>query len=82
MPLHLVTVSKMLVVFAFLASYIYLLGLFGIGFFHSFIFKEDDDIILKHDSRMLTPCAQALNYTFVTSPPLALVIDKDDRGYN
>ncbi|XP_044488315.1 3-hydroxy-3-methylglutaryl-coenzyme A reductase 1-like [Mangifera indica] len=81
-PLHLVTLSEMIALVAFFASCIYLLGFFGIGFFHSFVLKEDDDsndVVLKHNSGKLTPCAQALDCTIVTSPPPALVTDGDDE---
>ncbi|XP_031267407.1 3-hydroxy-3-methylglutaryl-coenzyme A reductase 1-like [Pistacia vera] len=81
-PLHLVTLSEMLAIVAFFASFIYLLGFFGVGFFHSFILKEDDDsndVLLKHDSRKLTPCAQALDCTVFTSPSPPLVANEDDE---
>ncbi|KAI4375752.1 hypothetical protein MLD38_013579 [Melastoma candidum] len=75
-PLHLVTPSEMAAIVAFLASFIYLVGFFGVDFVHSLILRpaadvwataeeeedeeEDERFILKEDSRKV-PCGQALD---------------------
>ncbi|PIN14781.1 3-hydroxy-3-methylglutaryl-CoA (HMG-CoA) reductase [Handroanthus impetiginosus] len=72
-PLHVVTLSEISAIVAFVASFIYLLGFFGIGFVQSLIIPRashdeilDDDeimddfdrVMLKEDSRP-APCAAA-----------------------
>ncbi|KAI3446361.1 hypothetical protein Pfo_003026 [Paulownia fortunei] len=72
-PLHVVTFSEISAIVIFVASFIYLLGFFGIGFVQSLIIPrashdeilDDDEIIddfdrmmLKEDSRA-APCAAA-----------------------
>ncbi|XP_074286320.1 3-hydroxy-3-methylglutaryl-coenzyme A reductase 1-like [Silene latifolia] len=42
-PLHVVTLSEIAAIVAFVASFIYLLGFFGIDFVQSFIFPRSDD---------------------------------------
>ncbi|XP_059297152.1 3-hydroxy-3-methylglutaryl-coenzyme A reductase 2 [Lycium ferocissimum] len=62
-PLHVVTLSELVAIFSLIASVIYLLGFFGIGFVQTFVSRgnndswdvEDDEndeqFILKEDSR-------------------------------
>nr|ADX01170.1 putative 3-hydroxy-3-methyl-glutaryl-CoA reductase [Bacopa monnieri] len=66
-PLHVVTLSEIAAVVTFFASFIYLIGFFGVAFVQSLIIPRsslediDDDgdlAILKEDSRA-TPCAAA-----------------------
>ncbi|PIN15714.1 3-hydroxy-3-methylglutaryl-CoA (HMG-CoA) reductase [Handroanthus impetiginosus] len=71
-PLHVVTLSEIAAVVTFVASFIYLLGFFGIGFVQSLIIPrashedimDEDDIhdydglLLKEDTRPV-PCAAA-----------------------
>ncbi|XP_059654107.1 3-hydroxy-3-methylglutaryl-coenzyme A reductase-like [Cornus florida] len=66
-PLHIVTLSEIAAIVAFVASFIYLLGFFGIGFVQSAGGRSSDDeeeeedvdqVILKEDTRPL-PCAAA-----------------------
>ncbi|XP_050366353.1 3-hydroxy-3-methylglutaryl-coenzyme A reductase 1-like [Argentina anserina] len=69
-PLHMVNLSEIVAILAFVASFIYLLGFFGIDFVQSLILRpshdvwagEDDEeeIILKEDARKV-PCGQALD---------------------
>ncbi|EXB40446.1 3-hydroxy-3-methylglutaryl-coenzyme A reductase 2 [Morus notabilis] len=69
-PLHVLTFSEISALFALLASFIYLLGFFGIDFVQSLILRpsadvwaaDDDEMveILKDDSRKV-PCGAALN---------------------
>lgn len=77
-PLHVVTLSEMGAILAFVASCIYLLGFFGIDFVHSILRpsadvwaseEEEDDsrLMLKEDSRKL-PCGQALDCSTVITP--------------
>uniref|UniRef100_A0A5B6Z6H7 3-hydroxy-3-methylglutaryl coenzyme A reductase n=1 Tax=Davidia involucrata TaxID=16924 RepID=A0A5B6Z6H7_DAVIN len=71
-PLHVVTLSEIAAIVTFVASFIYLLGFFGIGFVQPFttrsshddVWGADDDeedvdeIVLKDDTRA-APCAAA-----------------------
>ncbi|CAN1156509.1 3-hydroxy-3-methylglutaryl-coenzyme A reductase 1 [Linum perenne] len=81
-PLHVLTFSEILAVLAFLASFVYLLGFFGIDFVQSILLRpppdiwataddEDDDsadVVAVEDSRSAKfPCAQALDCSI--SPP-------------
>ncbi|KAM7523932.1 hypothetical protein LguiA_013834 [Lonicera macranthoides] len=70
-PLHVVTISELAALLSLLASVIYLLGFFGIGFVQSFITKHSPDtwdvmdetnhhrFMLEEDSRC-KPCGAAL----------------------
>ncbi|TXG65065.1 hypothetical protein EZV62_012059 [Acer yangbiense] len=81
-PLHMVTLSEMGAIVAFFASGIYLLGFFGIDFVQSLVLRpspeiwtsedEDDDDIIKEDSRKL-PCGQGLDCSLVTAKPAKMV---------
>ncbi|KAL8149998.1 hypothetical protein AgCh_006853 [Apium graveolens] len=56
-PLHVVTLSELFAIVSLIASFIYLLGFFGIGFVQSFISRSEIDLdndILESDRR---PCA-------------------------
>lgn len=77
-PLHVLTLSEIAAIVAFVASFIYLIGFFGISFVQSLIIPrsshddvwaaDDDDldqVILKEDTRSV-PCAAA----GVDCPPL------------
>ncbi|PSS21830.1 3-hydroxy-3-methylglutaryl-coenzyme A reductase [Actinidia chinensis var. chinensis] len=69
-PLHVVTLSEIVAILTFVASFIYLLGFFGIGFVQSFTRPshddvwgaddEEEDIIIKEDTRS-APCAAAID---------------------
>ncbi|KAI5577980.1 hypothetical protein BDE02_09G150900 [Populus trichocarpa] len=81
-PLHLVTLSDIVAIFAFVASFIYMLGFFGIDFVQSLILRpspdvwaaedddEDEEDLLKEDARKV-PCGQALD---CTAPPQKLAV--------
>nr|AET72045.1 3-hydroxy-3-methylglutaryl coenzyme A reductase 2 [Dimocarpus longan] len=79
-PLHVVTMSEMGAIVAFVASCIYLLGFFGIDFVQSLLFRpssemwteEEDEVIIKEDSRQL-PCGQALDCSLVTAKPVKVI---------
>ncbi|KAK1577464.1 hypothetical protein Q3G72_022004 [Acer saccharum] len=81
-PLHMVTLSEMGAIVAFFASGIYLIGFFGIDFVQSLVLRpspemwtsedEDDDDIIKEDSRKL-PCGQGLDCSLVTAKPAKMV---------
>lgn len=80
-PLHVVTLSEIAAILSFIASVIYLLGFFGIGFVHPIGSRAssddelelDDDvdaIISKDDSRNPGPCpAGIIDCSVVSSPP-------------
>ncbi|XVF01663.1 hypothetical protein REPUB_Repub04eG0107600 [Reevesia pubescens] len=85
-PLHVVTFSEIVAIFALLASFIYLLGFFGIDFVQSLILRpssdvwnsEDDEeenevLLHKEDSRKV-PCGQALDCSLPRLPPTAPIV--------
>ncbi|XP_055804382.1 3-hydroxy-3-methylglutaryl-coenzyme A reductase 1 [Solanum dulcamara] len=78
-PLHVVTLSELLAMVSLIASVIYLLGFFGIGFVQSFVSKSNSDswdiedesaeqLIIEEDSRR-GPCAAATTLGCVVPPP-------------
>nr|BAF98281.1 hydroxymethylglutaryl-CoA reductase [Hevea brasiliensis] len=85
-PLHVVALSEIAAIVAFVASFIYLLGFFGIDFVQSLILRPptdmwavDDDeeeteegIVLREDTRKL-PCGQALDCS-LSAPPLSRAV--------
>ncbi|KAF9676415.1 hypothetical protein SADUNF_Sadunf09G0136200 [Salix dunnii] len=84
-PLHLVTFSDIVAIFAFIASFIYMLGFFGIDFVQSLILRpspdvwaaeedgEDEEDLLKEDARIV-PCGQALDCTAPPPPQKIAVV--------
>ncbi|CAM8923930.1 unnamed protein product [Rhodiola kirilowii] len=71
-PLHVVSFSEIVAILGFLASFIYLLGFFGIDFVQSVMWRSSDDVwadgegevdndaaIVKEDAR-ITPCGAAI----------------------
>lgn len=83
-PLHFVTPSEIVALVALVASFVYLIGFFGIDFVQSLFLRpsadvwtsEDDDerAIVKDDSRKL-PCGAALDCSVPAQvpPPVAAV---------
>ncbi|KAG5623111.1 hypothetical protein H5410_008329 [Solanum commersonii] len=78
-PLHVVTLSELLAMVSLIASVIYLLGFFGIGFVQSFVSRSNSDswdiedenaeqLIIEEDSRR-GPCAAATTLGCVVPPP-------------
>lgn len=66
-PLHVVSLSEIAAIVAFLASFIYLLGFFGIDFVQSFIsprsssvWTDDDDEVDQVDDKPLPNCGVAI----------------------
>ncbi|CAN4078559.1 unnamed protein product [Withania somnifera] len=84
-PLHVVTLSELLAMVSLIASVIYLLGFFGIGFVQSFVSRSNSDswdiedenseqLIIEEDSRR-GPCAAATNIgCAVPSPPVRQIV--------
>ncbi|VFQ95079.1 unnamed protein product [Cuscuta campestris] len=80
-PLHVVSLSELVALLGLFVSAVYLLGFFGIGFVHSFIFKGNQDLwdvedesdekfILEDDSRSgKWPAATTLGCSVVPAPP-------------
>nr|AEM42971.1 HMG-CoA reductase [Siraitia grosvenorii] len=72
-PLHVVTLSEIAAIVSLIASFIYLLGFFGIDFVQSFIARSspdawdlDDEIdqtLLIDNNRYAAPCASAITLT-------------------
>ncbi|GKV06923.1 hypothetical protein SLEP1_g18740 [Rubroshorea leprosula] len=78
-PLHVVNFSEIVAIVALIASFIYLLGFFGIDFVQSLILRpstdvwsaeddEEDEIELRKDDARKVPCGQALDCSL---PPVA-----------
>ncbi|GLT87224.1 hypothetical protein SLE2022_053190 [Rubroshorea leprosula] len=78
-PLHVVNFSEIVAIVALIASFIYLLGFFGIDFVQSLILRpstdvwsaeddEEDEIVLRKDDARKVPCGQALDCSL---PPVA-----------
>jgi hydroxymethylglutaryl-CoA reductase (NADPH) len=69
-PLHVVTMSEITAIFLFVASFIYLIGFFGMSFVHPTPYSNDEEeeeiegdvneIVRKEDSRV-TSCGAALD---------------------
>nr|BAF98280.1 hydroxymethylglutaryl-CoA reductase [Hevea brasiliensis] len=91
-PLHVVTLSEIAAIVALFASFIYLLGFFGIDFVQSLILRPPTDmwavddeeeepaeqILLKEDARK-SPCGQALDCS-LTAPPLSRPIVSSSKA--
>ncbi|KAK9944438.1 hypothetical protein M0R45_010008 [Rubus argutus] len=79
-PLHIVSLGEIVACLAFVASFIYLLGFFGIDFVQSLILQpsndiwaaddDEEEIILKDDARKV-PCGQALDFSIPKMAPIA-----------
>ncbi|KAL6217888.1 hypothetical protein ACLB2K_011105 [Fragaria x ananassa] len=79
-PLHIINLSEIVAILAFVASFIYLLGFFGIDFVQSLILQpsndiwaaddDEEEIILKEDARKV-PCGQALDFSITKMAPIA-----------
>ncbi|KAF9684739.1 hypothetical protein SADUNF_Sadunf04G0149700 [Salix dunnii] len=84
-PLHILTFSEIVAIFAFITSFIYMLGFFGIDFIQSLILRpspdvwgahddeEDEEDLLIEDARKV-PCGQALDCA-APSPPQKLAVE-------
>ncbi|KAL8143672.1 hypothetical protein V2J09_016704 [Rumex salicifolius] len=88
-PLHVVSLSEIAALVAFVASFIYLLGFFGIDFVQSFITtrsSSEDDWISSDDDeshrnaaedRRTAPCAAAVDFSLaIPAPKPKSVIDE------
>ncbi|KAL9275669.1 3-hydroxy-3-methylglutaryl-coenzyme A reductase 3-like protein [Drosera capensis] len=77
-PLHVVTVSEIAAMVAFLASFVYLIGFFGVDFLHSFIpsrsdlWASDDE-----DDNTNTNTTKTMN-----AKPIIKPIDAGNRGFS
>lgn len=95
-PLHVLTLSELAAIFSLIASFIYLLGFFGISFVQSFIARAshdswdvdiDDDaadaqrFILEEDHRR-GPCPAAIDPIAAIAPPLVLPSEEDEEIIN
>ncbi|KAL6211070.1 hypothetical protein ACLB2K_016298 [Fragaria x ananassa] len=79
-PLHIINLSEIVAILAFVASFIYLLGFFGIDFVQSLILQpsndiwaaddDEEEIIIKEDARKV-PCGQALDFSITKMAPIA-----------
>ncbi|KAL4277924.1 hypothetical protein GQ457_03G004930 [Hibiscus cannabinus] len=86
-PLHVVTFSEIVAIIAFFASFIYLLGFFGIDFVQSLVFRptpdvwisedeeeEENEVLLRKEDARKVPCGQALDCALPPLPPQAPVV--------
>ncbi|KAK9944437.1 hypothetical protein M0R45_010007 [Rubus argutus] len=74
-PLHIVSLGEIVAILVLVASFVYLLGFFGIDFVQSPILQttddeEEEEIILKEDARKV-PCGQALDCPIPQITPIA-----------
>ena len=85
-PLHVVTVSEIGAIVSLIASVIYLLGFFGIGFVNPIScrassddeleLEDDDTVIANDDSRNPGPCPAGIIDCSVVSPPPQIQSEK------
>ncbi|KAE8698512.1 3-hydroxy-3-methylglutaryl-coenzyme A reductase 1 [Hibiscus syriacus] len=82
-PLHVVTFSEIVAIFALVASLIYLLGFLGIDFVQSLILRpsgdvwsaedeeeeEENEVLLCKEDALKVPYGQALDCSFPSLPP-------------
>ncbi|GMJ12959.1 3-HYDROXY-3-METHYLGLUTARYL COA REDUCTASE 1, hydroxy methylglutaryl CoA reductase 1 [Hibiscus trionum] len=85
-PLHVVTFSEIVAILAFFASFIYLLGFFGIDFVQSLVFRptpdvwisedeeEENEVLLRKEDARKVPCGQALDCSLPLLPPQAPIV--------
>ncbi|KAE8729578.1 3-hydroxy-3-methylglutaryl-coenzyme A reductase 1 [Hibiscus syriacus] len=83
-PLHLVTFSEIVAIFALVASLIYLLGFFGVGFVQSLILRpsgdvwndeeEENGVLFRKEDARTVPCGQALDDSLPSLTPIAPVV--------
>nr|U5JCC6.1 RecName: Full=3-hydroxy-3-methylglutaryl coenzyme A reductase 2-B; Short=HMG-CoA reductase 2; Short=Hydroxymethylglutaryl-CoA reductase; Short=PgHMGR2 [Panax ginseng]AGL08682.1 HMGR2 [Panax ginseng] len=86
-PLHVVTLSELAALVLLVASVIYLLGFFGIGFVQSLIrpspdswdILEDDNAILEEDSRC-EPCAAAIDCSLPPNLKIARMVPQKHKS--
>ncbi|XP_022743945.1 3-hydroxy-3-methylglutaryl-coenzyme A reductase 1 [Durio zibethinus] len=83
-PLHVVTFSEIVAILALVASFIYLLGFFGIDFVQSLIlrpstdvwnsedYEEENEVLLRKEGARKVPCGQALDCSL--APPSAPIV--------
>ncbi|CAL1358664.1 unnamed protein product [Linum trigynum] len=81
-PLHVLTFSEILAVLAFLASFVYLLGFFGIEYVQSFLLRpsdDEDDEVVVVDGRFAA-CPQSLDLAAAPPPAMELqLLPQDDE---
>ncbi|KAG8502069.1 hypothetical protein CXB51_002043 [Gossypium anomalum] len=85
-PLHVVTFSEIVAILASVASFIYLLGFFGIDFVQSLVLRpsadvwatEDDEVesevLLRNEDARHVPCGQALDRSIRSLQPSAPIV--------
>nr|A0A0A1C3I2.1 RecName: Full=3-hydroxy-3-methylglutaryl coenzyme A reductase 1; Short=HMG-CoA reductase 1; Short=Hydroxymethylglutaryl-CoA reductase; Short=PgHMGR1 [Panax ginseng]AIX87979.1 3-hydroxy-3-methylglutaryl coenzyme A reductase [Panax ginseng] len=80
-PLHIVTLSELAAIVSLIASFIYLLGFFGIDFVQSFVSRADVDVdidvepdILEADRR---PCSKLMDQP--PPPPVVMSSEEDEE---
>nr|AFM77981.1 3-hydroxy-3-methylglutaryl coenzyme A reductase [Eleutherococcus senticosus] len=77
-PLHIVTLADLAAIVSLIASFIYLLGFFGINFVQSFVSRADvdfdaDPVILEADRR---PCSKLMDQP--PPPPLLMSLEDEE----
>ncbi|XP_022725828.1 3-hydroxy-3-methylglutaryl-coenzyme A reductase 1-like [Durio zibethinus] len=85
-PLHVVTFSEIVAIFGLVASFIYLLGFFGIDFVQSLILRpsadvwnseddeEENEVLLRKGDTRKFPCGQSLDCSLAPLPPSAPLV--------
>ncbi|KAM7471007.1 hypothetical protein LguiA_009190 [Lonicera macranthoides] len=82
-PLHVVTLSEIAAIVTFVASFIYLLGFFGIGLVQSFAGHADDEdldrVILNEDARPTAPLPSPKSNKEVSVDPVPVLSEEDEE---
>ena len=85
-PLHVLNFSEIIALLALVASFIYLLGFFGIDFVQSLIlrpstdvwnsedYEEENEVLLRKEDARKVPCGQALDCSLPLLPPSAPIV--------
>ncbi|GLU00124.1 hypothetical protein SLE2022_175160 [Rubroshorea leprosula] len=76
-PLHVVTLSEIAAIVSLIASFIYLLGFFGIDFVQSFILRASHDAWDLEDDVVEPPPPNFHDHRLVTCPPVPRLIQPD-----
>nr|APY22354.1 hydroxymethylglutaryl-CoA reductase [Hedera helix] len=83
-PLHVVTLTELAAIVSLIASFIYLLGFFGIDFVQSFISRADVDVEIDAETDILEadrrPCPKLMDHT--SRPPIMISSAEDEEIVN
>ncbi|KAI3665237.1 hypothetical protein L6452_43861 [Arctium lappa] len=87
-PLHVVTLSELAALVSLIASFIYLLGFFGIDFVQSIIRPspdswemedENSEQLMIDEDKPIKPCGQALNIPHIAKPTAEVAAEEEKK---